>query len=53
MESAGLVVDVLGRFRDMVRNALKDLSPLVFDQASRRTDYYFVFSWRTRVNAGV
>ena len=27
MESAGLVLDALGRVRDMVRNALKDLSP--------------------------
>ncbi len=27
MESAGLVVDALGRVRDMVRGALKDLSP--------------------------
>ena len=27
MEAAGLVVDALGRVRDMVRDALKDLSP--------------------------
>ncbi len=27
MESAGLVLDALGRVRDMVRDALKDLSP--------------------------
>ena len=27
MESAGLVVDALGRVRDMVRDALTDLSP--------------------------
>jgi hypothetical protein len=27
MESAGLVLDALGRVRDMVRQALKDLSP--------------------------
>jgi DinB family protein len=27
VESAGLVLDALGRVRDMVRNALKDLSP--------------------------
>ncbi|MPZ78751.1 MAG: DUF664 domain-containing protein, partial [Deltaproteobacteria bacterium] len=27
MESAVLVLDVLGRVRDMVRDALKDLSP--------------------------
>ena len=27
MESAGLVLDALGRVRDMVRGALKDLSP--------------------------
>jgi len=27
MEAAGLVLDALGRVRDMVRNALEDLSP--------------------------
>jgi hypothetical protein len=27
MESAGLVIDALGRVRDMVRGALQDLSP--------------------------
>lgn len=27
MESVGLVLDALGRVRDMVRNALTDLSP--------------------------
>jgi hypothetical protein len=38
MESAGLVVDALGRVRDMVRNALGNLSPeeLLAPQTSYR-----------------